>query len=164
MHDQNVSKEPVLQALLRVAHVDGLEEIIKDSAVESHQMEIMKNTEKLSAKGAFGLPFFITTVDGEERGCFFGSDRISLMAHELGLPYSGPVPGRMVQSTPAKGSVTFAFDVLSPYSYFAYKILRRQNWGIEIDYLPVSLVKIMKVRSMGSSHSLDFRQYGAYVW
>ncbi|KAJ9063709.1 hypothetical protein DSO57_1038113 [Entomophthora muscae] len=144
IRDQDISKASVLQGLLQEVRVDTADEILKDSSLEIHKAEIMKNTEMVSQKGAFGLPFFITSINGKEKGCFFGSDRITLMAYELGLPYSGPVPGRKIQSSNSKGSVIFAFDILSPYSYFAYKILRRQNWGIDIDYLPVSLVKIMK--------------------
>lgn len=51
-------------------------------------------TEEAVARGSFGFPsMFVRDADGDELH-FFGSDRLSVLAHELGLPWDGPVPGR----------------------------------------------------------------------
>lgn len=145
IHDRDISKPLIIQELLQEANVDKVDEILKDSSQEKFQVEILKNTESILSKGAFGLPFFITEgSDGEER-CFFGSDRLRIMAHQLKLPYEGPVPGYEIKESSVGGSITFAFDVLSAYSYFAHQLLKRQNWRVKVDYRPVSLTKIMKL-------------------
>jgi glutathione S-transferase kappa 1 len=55
---------------------------------------LKRNTDEAVERGAFGFPALFVQRDGSDE-MFFGSDRLSLLAHELGLPWAGPVPGRV---------------------------------------------------------------------
>jgi len=59
---------------------------------EDVKAALRRATDEAVARGAFGFPaMFVTDQDGEEQ-MFFGSDRLSLLAHELSLPWLGPAP------------------------------------------------------------------------
>jgi glutathione S-transferase kappa 1 len=47
--------------------------------------------DEVVARGAFGFPAMFVTKDGDDE-LFFGHDRISLLAFEMGLPWHGPRP------------------------------------------------------------------------
>ena len=80
--------------LLRAACVDiGLgTDLIERSADADNKARLRAATEEAVARGAFGFPaMFVENTDGSD-DLYFGSDRLSLMAFERGLPWSGPVP------------------------------------------------------------------------
>lgn len=52
---------------------------------------LKKRVDDVVERGAFGFPVMFVDKDGSDE-MFFGHDRISLIAHELGLPWHGPKP------------------------------------------------------------------------
>lgn len=53
---------------------------------------LKKSTDEVVERGAFGFPAMFVTDDGGVDEMYFGSDRISLLAHEHKLPWDGPAP------------------------------------------------------------------------
>jgi glutathione S-transferase kappa 1 len=74
---------------------------IEASASDDNKARLRAATDEAVDRGAFGFPaMFVTDADGDEQ-MFFGSDRLSLLAFEMGLPWHGPLgpPGPQKQST-----------------------------------------------------------------
>ncbi|SNX86833.1 related to Glutathione S-transferase, mitochondrial [Melanopsichium pennsylvanicum] len=65
-------------------------------------------------------------------------------------------------STPNK--VAFYFDVVSPWSYVAYQVLRRYQkpWNLDITYKPVNLGYIMKFS--GNKPPISVVNKGIWMW
>jgi glutathione S-transferase kappa 1 len=85
---QDVRADSGLIAACAAADVDVA--AIERSANDDNKGRLREATDEAVARGAFGFPaIFVTDADGDEQ-MYFGSDRFSLMAHELGLAWHGP--------------------------------------------------------------------------
>ncbi|MDP2345790.1 MAG: DsbA family protein [Deltaproteobacteria bacterium] len=88
---QEVSKPDSMRAVCAAVDVDpALVDRIGEQAVKDR---LKAHTDEAVARGAFGFPAMLTVIDGDEQ-LFFGSDRLNVMAFELGLPWHGPQPSR----------------------------------------------------------------------
>ncbi|VDM38690.1 unnamed protein product [Toxocara canis] len=74
-------KLPNAEALIAACNSTSVKETIK------------KRTETAVNQGCFGAPW-IVVHKGEREECFFGSDRMPLIAHTLGCTFDGPYPLR----------------------------------------------------------------------
>jgi len=79
-----------LKAACAAADVDV--EAIAASNADDVKAALRAATEEVVARGAFGFPaIFVKDDDGADQ-LYFGSDRLALLAFELGLPWHGPTP------------------------------------------------------------------------
>jgi 2-hydroxychromene-2-carboxylate isomerase len=63
--------------------------VVERSADDGVKARLRAATEEAVDRGAFGFPaMFVMDADGEEM--YFGSDRLSLIAFDRGLTWSGP--------------------------------------------------------------------------
>jgi glutathione S-transferase kappa 1 len=84
------------EAMVRAAKDAGVEEAraqtwaekIGDAAVKER---LKAATDEAVTRGAFGFPAMFVNKDGDDE-MFFGHDRISLIAAEMGLPWQGHRP------------------------------------------------------------------------
>jgi glutathione S-transferase kappa 1 len=77
-----------LKAACEVAGVDA--SVVDRTAADDVKARLRASTEEAVERGAFGFPaMFVTDADGDEQ-MYFGSDRLSLLAFEFGLPWAGP--------------------------------------------------------------------------
>ncbi|CDR99943.1 related to Glutathione S-transferase, mitochondrial [Sporisorium scitamineum] len=65
---------------------------------------------------------------------------------------------------PARNKVWFYFDVVSPWSYVGYQVLRRYQslWNLDITYKPVNLGYIMKFS--GNKPPISVANKGIWMW
>lgn len=79
-----------LDVLKTLATSVGVDAAIVDRLGEPATKELLKAvTDEVIERGAFGFPAIFTDVDGDDT-MFFGSDRLDVLAFELGLPWHGP--------------------------------------------------------------------------
>ncbi len=82
------------EALGSACVVAGVDVGLVDRIAEQEVKDLLKAaTDEAVARGAFGFPAVFTLHEGEDQ-LFFGSDRLNVLAFELGLPWHGPVPNR----------------------------------------------------------------------
>ena len=84
---KDVVQSESLRAACEAAAVDPI--VVERSADDGVKARLRAATEEAVDRGAFGFPaMFVTDADGEEM--YFGSDRLSLIAFDRGLTWSGP--------------------------------------------------------------------------
>jgi glutathione S-transferase kappa 1 len=84
---KDVVQSESLRAACEAAGVDPT--VVELSADDGVKAKLRAATEEAVDRGAFGFPaMFVMDADGEEM--YFGSDRISLIAFDRGLTWSGP--------------------------------------------------------------------------
>ncbi len=67
--------------------------VLEAAGTAEAKKKLEANTTEAVAMGAFGAPWFAVYRAGEtEPVCLWGSDRLELLCHELGMPYQGPMP------------------------------------------------------------------------
>ncbi|KAJ9067849.1 Glutathione S-transferase kappa 1 [Entomophthora muscae] len=140
----DVSDHKVLVNVLEAAFANPPDAQKLISKTSTYLSLLDRNTQDAYRAGAYGLPYMTTQhhETGQSMG-FFGCGRIEMALASLGLGYQGPVPTRAPIRAPIRphARLQFAFDVLSPYAYFAYKIFKRYEriWALDIDYIPVHM-------------------------
>jgi len=82
-----VSDLDVLRSLARSAGVDAA--LVDRLGEQATKDRLKAVTDEVVERGAFGFPAIFTDVDGEDT-MFFGSDRLDVLAHEIGVPWHGP--------------------------------------------------------------------------
>ena len=88
---KEVSSPETLRACCSAVGVDTA--LVDRTGEQAVKDRLKAHTDEAVARGAYGFPALLTTIDGEDQ-LFFGSDRINVMAFELKLPWHGPVPDR----------------------------------------------------------------------
>jgi len=92
--DEDISTEEVMKECCRRIgfsdeEIKSLWEAIKSDSIKKR---LIKETEDVVARGAFGAPsIFLKTKDGNEE-YFFGSDRFDQIFPMIGIEYTGPFP------------------------------------------------------------------------
>ncbi|MCC7071698.1 MAG: DsbA family protein [Deltaproteobacteria bacterium] len=84
------SDDALLWATREAGLDDGAAVVARTSDAEVKDA-LRRATDEAVARGAFGFPATFVALDGED-ALFFGSDRLELLAHTLGLPWRGPRP------------------------------------------------------------------------
>lgn len=89
--DENI----ISQDTLRKACKTVMSEELTEQLISSTQDPVIKDklketTQEAIDLGAFGAPFIVFEVDGEQE-VFFGGDRFEIIAHTLGKKWEGPL-------------------------------------------------------------------------
>ena len=77
---------------LKIPNADNL---IAEIGTQKTKDILKKNTEEALASGAFGAPWIIVKREGKDDTCFFGSDRLHLLCHELNTELQGPIKSKL---------------------------------------------------------------------
>ena len=84
-------KAVALQAGLSSSMAESLCERLSSAEVKTRLKE---TTQEIVDHGSFGLPCYTTLLPGFQKPqMFFGSDRLELLAHMMGVQWRGPRPG-----------------------------------------------------------------------
>ncbi|MEE6520100.1 hypothetical protein FKM82_017889 [Ascaphus truei] len=80
--------EAARKAGMALDQVEKLLGMISSPEVKS---KLRETTEEALEYGTFGMPTMVAHIDGKPQ-LYFGSDRIEVLAHQLGEKWLGPVP------------------------------------------------------------------------
>lgn len=86
-----VASDEALLGAARASAVDEAPALLARTGESAVKDALRQATDEVVARGAFGFPATFVDLDGDD-AMFFGSDRLELLAFELGLPWHGPRP------------------------------------------------------------------------
>jgi len=114
-YQQDLSKDSILAAFKEIGinNQQEMESLLEKSRSVEAKQELIKNTNRAIAAGAFGAPIIIAHHQGQEQ-IFFGSDRFEQMAFVLGRKWNGPNPDNIV--LPPFSNDTNASNAMPPSS------------------------------------------------
>ena len=91
--EQDVIEESAFLTAGKRAGID--DEVVRSlfaaASTQPNKDRLKQATDEAVARGAFGFPALFVDIGGNDE-LYFGGDRLPLLAHDLGLPWYGPVP------------------------------------------------------------------------
>lgn len=92
IHDDASIKEAALEAGLNAQLIDQL---LKESSTAEIKDLLKQRTDEAIDSGAFGAPWIVVQQPGQPEKTFFGSDRLPIICHELGVDFRGPLKSKL---------------------------------------------------------------------